>query len=209
MLTIYIFCAVIGGGLIVMSLFGGDHDHGSDADHDFTVDHDVDLGADAGGDADVGHDADASHDSGHGDGPWMLFFSLRFWTYLLGVFGVSGLLLTYLTDSREPVTALLSGATGFLSGVFAASLVGWLRKNEADSTAREHDFLGVRARVTVGIRDRQVGRIRATVKGELIDVLAVSEEPLALPEGSEVVIVGMDNGRATVMPLQALLEENQ
>jgi membrane protein implicated in regulation of membrane protease activity len=206
MLTIYIFCAVIGGGLIVMSLMGGDHDHGGDADigHDVDLAHDADLGHDA----DVGHDADHGHDSGHGDGPWLLFFSMRFWTYFFGVFGVAGIALTLFADSAEPATALLSGGAGFASGLFASALVQLIRRNEADSTAREADFLGLRAKVTVPIREQQVGRIRATVKGELIDVLAVSEEPLALPEGSEVVIVGMEGGRATVMPLQALLEEN-
>ncbi len=195
MLTVYIFFAVIGGGLIVMSLFGGDHEHGVDVGHDTDVGHDMD------------HDVDHGHDGGHGDGPWLLFFSLRFWTYLIGVFGIAGALLTLFSDSKEPMTALLSGGAGLISGLIASSIVQLIRRSEADSTARDNDFLGLRAQVTVPIREQQMGRIRATVKGERIDVLAVTEEPLALPEGSEVVIVGMENGRATVMPLETLLEE--
>jgi len=198
MLTVYVFCAVIGGGLIVLSLFGGDHDHGGDFGHD--IGHDVGH--------DVGHDAGSDHDAGHIEGPWLLFFSLRFWTYLIAVFGVLGLLLTLFTDSKEPLNAIVSGVSGFASGLVASFAVRWLRSHEADSTTREKDLLGVRARVTVPLRDGQLGRVRVTVKGELIDLMATAEEPLALPEGSEVVIVGMENGRATVMPLDTLLQEN-
>ena len=115
-----------------------------------------------------------------------------------------------LTDSREPLTAIYAGSTGFLSGLISSLLVRWVRTHEADSTARDNDMLGLRAKVTVPIRSEQVGRIRTTVKGELLDILATADEPTkALPEGSEVVIIGMDNGRATVMPLDLLLEEKQ
>lgn len=199
MLTVYIFCAVIGGGLILLSAFGaGDHEHGGDAD----LGHDTDLG----------HDAEAGHEGGHDgihDGPWIPFLSLRFWTYFIGIFGLTGLLLTLTRQSVEPATALLAAGTGFCSGLVAAALVRWLSTHEADSTARDSDLLGLRAKVTVSIRDQQIGRIRTTVKGELLDILATAEEPKALPEGSEVVIVGMENGRATVMPLDLLLEEKQ
>ena len=126
---------------------------------------------------------------------------------MVGVFGATGLILTQMNESVEPVRAWIAAGTGFASGLIAAAMVRWLQTHEADSTARDRDMLGLRARVTVPIRERQVGRIRATVKGELLDILATSEEPLALPEGSEVVIIGMEDGRATVMPLDVLLEE--
>lgn len=205
MLTVYIFCAVIGGGLILLSAFGaGDHEHGGDADfgHDADIGHDANVGADS----DAGHEG--GHEVGH-DGPWIPFLSLRFWTYFIGIFGLTGLLITLTRESVEPATALISSGTGFCSGLVAASLVRWLSTHEADSTARDSDLLGLRAKVTVSIHDQQVGRIRTTVKGELLDILATAEEPKALPEGSEVVIVGMENGRATVMPLDVLLEEKQ
>ena len=212
MLTVYIICAVLGGGLIVLSLFGGDHGHGTDThfgDHDIGHDIGHDVGHDLG--HDVGHDVGHGHDShgtfGHHGGPWIPFFSLRFWTYMVGVFGATGLILTQMNESVEPVRAWIAAGTGFASGLIAAAMVRWLQTHEADSTARDRDMLGLRARVTVPIRERQVGRIRATVKGELLDILATSEEPLALPEGSEVVIIGMEDGRATVMPLDVLLEE--
>lgn len=201
MLTVYIIFAIIGGGLIVVSALGsGDHGHGGDVHAG-----DTDL---HGGDHDLSHGHDDSG-PGHHDGPWVPFFSLRFWTYMLGVFGLTGLLLTLLTDAREPLIASLSAGTGFLSGLVSAALVRWISTHEADSTTREKDLLGLRAKVTVPIREQQLGRIRTTVKGELLDLLATAEEPKALPEGSEVVIIGMENGRATVMPLDLLLEENK
>lgn len=203
MLTLYIFSAIIGGGLILLSAFGGgDHEHGADTEHDISV-HDMSH------DFDAGHEADAGdHETGH-EGPWIPFLSLRFWTYFFGIFGATGLLLTNLTSSVEPIIGMVSGGTGFISGLAAAALVRWISKNEADSTARDSDLLGLRAKVTVPIRDQQLGRIRTTVKGELLDILATAEEMKALPEGTEVVIVGMDNGRASVMPLDTLLEENR
>lgn len=201
MLIAYIFCAVLGGGLILLSLFGGGHGHGHDISHD--IGHDVGH--------DVGHDAGHGHDSheatGQHDGPWIPFFSLRFWTYQIGVFGAMGLILSLMNESVEPTRAFIAAGTGFVSGLIAAAMVRWIQTHEADSTARDRDMLGLRARVTVPIREQQLGRIRATVKGELLDILATSEDRLALPEGSEVVIVGMEDGRATVMPLDILLEE--
>jgi len=208
MLTLYIFCAVIGGGLILLSAFGGgDHEHGADADHDISV-HDMAHDFDAGG-VDAGHVVDHGDHEAGSDGPWIPFFSLRFWTYFIGIFGATGLLLSLLANSPEPFTGLLSAGTGFISGIVAASLVRWISKNEADSTARDSDLLGLRARVTVPISDEQIGRIRTTVKGELLDILANAEAKQTLSEGTEVVIVGMDNGRASVMPLDDLLEENK
>lgn len=207
MLTLYIFCAVIGGGLILLSAFGGgDHEHGVDGGHDLTA-HDVAHDFDAGG-ADMGHEAVGGHETGS-DGPWIPFFSLRFWTYFIGIFGGTGLLLSLLTRTPEPATGLWSAGTGMISGLVAASLVRWISKHEADSTARDSDMLGLRARVTVPIRKQQLGRIRTTVKGELLDILATAEEKSDLSEGTEVVIVSMDNGRASVMPLDTLLEENK
>ncbi|HRK20504.1 MAG TPA: NfeD family protein [Fimbriimonadaceae bacterium] len=208
MLTLYIFCAVIGGGLILLSAFGrGDHEHGADADHYISV-HDVAHDFDHGG-LEADHGAEGSdHGPGH-DGPFIPFFSLRFWTYFIGIFGGTGLLLSLLTQTPEPATGLWSAGTGMLSGLVAASLVRWISRHEADSTARDSDMLGLRAKVTVPIREQQLGRIRTTVKGELLDILATAEEKSDLIEGTEVVIVGMDNGRASVMPLDTLLEENK
>jgi membrane protein implicated in regulation of membrane protease activity len=201
MLTVYIICAILGGGLIVLGAMGGDHSHGGD--HDFTGGHDFDHGPDF----DHSHDA-GQHDMGS-DGPWIPFLSLRFWTYFIGTFGATGLLLSHFADTVEPTTAMIAGGTGIASGLVAAAMVRWISRNEADSTARERDLLGLRAKVTVPIREGSLGRIRTTVKGELLDLLANAEQPVELPENSEVVIVGMEGGRATVMPLDAILEESK
>ncbi len=224
MLTVYIIAAIAGGGLILLSLLGAGHGHDGDvhaegdfdthveADADVHVEADADVHVEA--DADVHADADSHFDShaGHGHdagghvGPWIPFFSLRFWTYFIGVFGIVGLLLSFLTPIGEPATAALSGGTGFLCGLAVSALMFLLRRSEADSTAREHDLLGKMARVTVAIRDQQVGRVRCEVKGEILDILARSEEPLALEAGQEVVIVGVENGMASVVPREAIFE---
>lgn len=100
MLSLYIAALIFGGGLLALSLLGG-HGHG-DADGDGHVD--------LHGDADAGdHDqhSGAHHAAGHAEHPdahvkgggdfVTIFVSLRFWTFLLGFGGLTGLLLTLLS----------------------------------------------------------------------------------------------------------------
>lgn len=180
MLTLYIVSAIAGGVLVLLSAFMGDHDH--------EMDHDADAHLEADG-----------HDTDH-DGPWLPFFSLRFWTYLIAAFGFTGLLLTWLSDLPQQSAFLWALATGLFVGLSVSMLMHQLRKMGSDSSVHTSDLLGLEARVTAPIRASSMGRVRCNVKGEQLDVLATSELDRVFEDGETVVIVEMIDGRARVLP---------
>lgn len=189
MLAAYIVAAIVGGGMIAFSALAG-----AEAHHD--------VGGDMGGhDAHVGHDADQGHDShdqGDSGSLWLPFLSLRFWTYLVGTFGLMGLVLTLCKASAEPATAVISGVCGLVMGTFAAGLVRYLSKNEHSANVSDEDFMGALGKVTVGI-SALPGKVRTSVKGDVIDVIALGENGEQFAQGEEVMIVGFEGQTARVV----------
>lgn len=186
MLLVYVVSAIVAGVLVLFSLFGGDHDHDFDAD----ADADVDVGG-----HDVGHDI------------WLPFFSLRFYTYFFAGFGFTGLLLHYLTDTPAIVGAWMSGGVGLVVGLIVSILMRLLRVTETTTSATDKDVLGKEGTVLVAIRGSNPGRIRCTVKGDIIDFLATSELPETIDVGARIVVVAMENGRAQVVTRESIFEE--
>jgi len=185
MLALYIVAAIVGGGLVLMTLFSG---HG-DAGHEVSADHDV----------------SGDHDIAHGD-VWLPFLSLRFWTYFLMVFGLTGISLTTIARSVEPVAALLSAGTGLGVGLVVSFLLHWAKRMQADNATRSQDFLGREATVIVPIRPGLEGKVRVEVKGETIELLALPYEEREIAREENVVIVSLENDRARVIPRDELLE---
>lgn len=195
LMTVYLACAVVGGLLILMSLFGGDHG----ADHaDVSFDHDADLSADA------GHEAAASH-----EGAWLPFLSLRFWSYGLAGFGAIGMILQLMGRVPAAIIPWIAAGFGLSLGISVAWTLRQLSRNSLNSGAGVDDLLGQEAEVTVPIRGSDAGRVRATIKGDIIDLLAVSDEPAALMPGSPVYIVSVEGDRVKVMSRSTLLEEGE
>jgi membrane protein implicated in regulation of membrane protease activity len=184
MLPFYIVAAIVGGGLVLVTLVTG---HG---------DHDADIGH---------HDHDFDHEAGHGD-VWLPFLSLRFWTYFLMVAGLTGILLTQFTDSIEPMTAVWSAVSGLSVGLVVSLLMRWAKNMQTDDATRTQDFLGREATVIVPIRPNLEGKVRLEVKGEIIELLALPYEDREITREENVVIVALENDRARVMPRDELLE---
>lgn len=178
---------------MLVSLLFGSHDHDSD------VSHDVDAHVDA--------DADHGDAGAHEAHLWLPFLSLRFWTYFIGTFGFTGLLLTKFTDVPEPLLSWMAAGTGFATGLAVAILMRFARRMESDSGTRTKDLMGQTGRVIVGMRPGHEGKIRCMVKGDIIEFLALPEADETIDAGKEVVIVSVENDRAKVMPLDALSSE--
>jgi hypothetical protein len=53
------------------------------------------------------------------------------------------------------------------------------------------------------------GRIRCTIKGDIIDFLATTESGATLEPGAEVVIVSLENGQALVVPKEKIFEDSE
>lgn len=206
MLAVYLAVLILGGTLVVLSVLGASHggagDFHADAGAELHADADTHVEVHAGGDAHAGH-----HEGDHGaNAPWLPFLSLRFWTYFFATTGAAGVLLTLAAGVREPMAAILSSATGAGVGLVVSYIFRWMRLSEVTSLAGVDDMLGKIGLVTVPIRESQPGRIRCTIKGEIIDFMALGEEPLALEPGAEVVIVGVDGTTAKVVPKEKIFE---
>lgn len=197
MLTFYIVAAIVGGLLVLVSVFSGAHsDHG----HEFGGDHHFEAGHGA-----DGHD----HGAHDGDGPWIPFFSVRFWTYFAMTFGLCGILLQLIVKTPEPTAAILSGTTGLIVGLLVAYGMRVLSRTDLDSSISPKDLLGKEAQVLVAIRPGQLGRIRVASRGEVLDLLASSDDPNAMEAGSFAVIVDLDGDRVKVVSRESVFGNPQ
>ena len=208
MLGLYLAAAIIGGGLVVVSALGSVFGHG--ADHDASLDHDHDI--EIGGhdlDHDLGeHAADAAGkvtDAFNGIAEWIPFLSVRFWVAFTAAFGILGILMTTMKMGGEPGILFTALITGFLTGTIVHTLITWIKRHLKDSSVEEKDLVGVHGRVLVPARGSDPGKIRIEVKGDIIDLLAVSDDGRDIDAGSEVFVVAVEGNQARVARQEDLL----
>src|SRR3990172_8678587 len=139
MLGFYIFAAVLGGGLLLLSQLAGDHD--------------ANGGAGAG---DHGHGPDVGV---HGPAELLLgFFRPRNLIFFLAAFGISGTLLP-LTGSVAPLALGLSVIMGLAAMALTHGVFTWLRRSDtAADTVADADLEGSVGRVVLPIRPGERGR---------------------------------------------------
>lgn len=189
MFGVYLFCAILGGGLVLFSLLGSGAD-------------DVGLGE--------GLDSEGpGGPSGGGSlaGELLLgFFRFRNLTFLLAGFGVTGLLGIWLGLSALATAALAAGM-----GVFAMLLVHlvfvWLRRSDsAVDVLSDTDLEGRFGRVVVPIGPGARGRISCVASGQQLYLTARLAEEASAPVavGVPVVILRMADGVAEVAPAPSL-----
>lgn len=184
MLALYIVTSIVAGALIVLSAVLGHSDSGSDHE----VSHDTDHGAE--------HGADHGHDFDHG--AWLPFLSVRFWTYALATFGIVGLLFTIFNLAGATTTAIVASGVGLAMGFAVSGMMRLIRKMTAGDGTNDAEMLGMSAKLLVPIRENQPGKIRTTIRGELIDMLAFSDAGTPIETGEEVIILAIENDRARV-----------
>jgi membrane protein implicated in regulation of membrane protease activity len=145
------------------------------------------------------HDASAGHDTGHGSGDhdafWLIFASLRFWTFAFLAFGLVGTLTTLLHVAAPTITLVAAIACGFASGIFAATVVRRLTTKSASSHAVPTEVVGKLGRVIVPL-GASPGKVRVEVKGTITDYVARSQETIS--EGETVVVEEFDGNEAIV-----------
>jgi membrane protein implicated in regulation of membrane protease activity len=217
-LGIYILAAMVGGGLLVFSVLSGAHDGGDVDVHGLDVDAagfdadlagvDVDVsGVDvAGADVHVGGlDADHDVDVGHGGAGALVlgFFRPRNLIFFLAAFGITGTVLTVTNASTPDATVLLSLAMGGGALLLTHSLFSWLRRSEVGiDTVGDREMEGHTARVVLPMAPGEPGRVVCTIADREYYLTArVSKDVTKqLVAGSEVVILGIRDGVAEVIP---------
>jgi hypothetical protein len=201
-----------------------DHDLDADADADFDADADADFDADADADFDADADADADFDAhadadfdaeadvgadadgdadGHtdvGSTVWLPFLSLRFWTFALAFFGLTGSVMTGLSLLHSQFAILpLSIGMGLAAGTGVAYAMRRLSRQEVTSLVSRRDYSGMTARVLLPVSREQRGKIRLEVKGQLIDLPATTDEEAVFGRHDEVFVVEVEEHEAVVV----------
>ena len=188
--VVYLAALVVGLGTILVQLMMS-----GDADGDADADAHADVGD---GDADAAGDHEMGHDVGHaGADVLMVVLSLRFWTFALLAFGLSGALLHYLELASRVVTPVVAIVLGLASGLVASWVFRALVSSETSSGALADDAVGQVGKVLVPPSQGSRGKVRIVLKGQAVDVLATTDES-DLTVGDQVLVEEMEDATAHV-----------
>lgn len=180
MLEVYLVALAVGGTLLAVTLlFGGDHG-------DVEAEVEADVGTDGGVDL-----ADAAL-------AWLPVTSVRFWIFGLAFFGLTGLVLDRGGLLAAVPAAIAAAGVGYVAGVTVTRVLRRLGRDHADSALGEGDCVGEIATVVLPIAPGTTGKVRLSIKGRVVELLADSEEE-HIDRRESVVVYGVnEEGRALV-----------
>lgn len=212
MFSLYLFAAIAGGVLVLVSLIGGstdadgdgspdvgDGDGGhalSDGQQEAHALSDGQHGGDAAAHAD--HAAAAAHAPGGLSIAASWLFSIQLWTYLLAFGGLTGLLLRTVGHVAEPMAGLGAGAVGLGSALLARRVFRALSAHGDSGTVAQETLVGSTAKVLIPAAAGGTGKVRLEARGQTVDLLAQAQDGSALVEGEEVVVLDLNDGVAAV-----------
>lgn len=175
MLPVYLASLAFGLVLVGASVFGGTDGEG-----------------DGGADADDGH----AHGGAHGGGPVSDFLSLRFWTYSLAAFGMTGAALLLLKTPfavHLSAAAVLGVAVGLGASRVFRSLAGMGTGTLPDSRALE----GRDAEVVLALAPERLGKVRVRLADQDCELLARGGDE-TIARGEKVLVIRVNDGVADV-----------
>ena len=194
--TLFLFCAIFGGTVLVAQFFlgFGSEEHGSEGPEDAP---DA-IGGMEGDAQDAAH-----HDTAHHDSTWV-FGVLTLRTVLIGVtfFGLTGKAAAA-SGFDQPRTLVIAVVCGLAAMYGVYFLMRGLYKLTADGTERIDRSVGEEATVYLAIpgRNQGVGKVHVTVQQRSLEyeAMTVGER---LPTGTRVVVVGvLGSDRVEVEPI--------
>ncbi|MBU1238287.1 NfeD family protein [Myxococcota bacterium] len=211
MLSIYWAALGLGGVFVVLTtILGADSDSDGDGDGggDFHGDLHGDLHGDFGGaDAhgDVGH-VD-THIDGHGDsdtsidGPGVmdvlfLMFSIRFWSFFIAFFGLTGVGLSLIRGGGL-ITMIFAIIMGLIAGYGVSYLFRFMSRANVSTDVTYGDMIGQTAKVLLPISPEEKGKVRIIVKGQITDMAAYTKE-ISFAVGDEVTVVSIEDNKVVV-----------
>lgn len=217
MLLTYVFCLIVGGAFVGLSVFGGlgdadveadmdaDFDVDADMDADFDVDADMDVDADGDFDLDVddGYDKDIEVAVGRRFNP---FTSFKFYTFALAFFGLTGVVFTLLNLWASTIGVfVLSLGTGLFAGLGVAYALHLVNQSEGSEGITDRDYVGASAEVVLPVRSGKRGKVKMHLKGRTIEMLAESpDDEVVLDLNEECFVLGVEDGVAKVVHPSAL-----
>lgn len=208
MLTVYWVCFAVGGTFVLLALLSG-LDGADFGDHDLDVhldghfDHDVDSDIEVTASPDRSPTLPFSRPRD----PWYSVFSilksLKFWTFALCFFGLTGLVLSHLSVGLPSIlVAIAATVMGIICGSLVAGSLRTLRRRQVDSLVRTNDLVGAVGTVEIPFDQTSRGKVSLLVKGNLLNMIASTDEPVPLQTGDRVLVVNIEQNRLWVVAEQ-------
>lgn len=206
MISIYTLCLVMGGTFVVLSAVGGldgtdfatDFDAEMDAEADSELDDfwdDIDAGT-------LGRQASSGRRRRI---PWLPFLSLRFWTFGLCFFGLTGLLITLVQpDLAAGSVFLVAVLMGLLCGTLAATILHSLGSTPVNSLTRPEDLTGQIGTVEIPFDAHSRGKVRLGIRGSTVGFFAFTQEERTFQVGESVLVVGLEHNKLWVVSVDPL-----
>jgi len=214
MMLIYTLCLGVGGTFVLLSALGGLDGADFAADFDAEVDVDAEAELDAQTGTAIASDTDTSLDDvdvGTQGGAvasrrrWSPFLSLRFWTFALCFFGLTGLLVSWVQPGlASGIVLLMALLMGLLCGMAAAVALRSLSRNAISSLTRPEDLTGQIGTVEIPFDVHSRGKVRLKIRGSTVGFFALTQEDRAFQPGESVLVVGLENNKLWVVSADAL-----
>jgi uncharacterized RDD family membrane protein YckC len=170
-LYVYVAAAVVGAVMLLASLLGSGHDH-----------------------------AAATHDSaGEHTSPAFVLLSVRVWTYVLAFGGITGVLLRLVGHEGEPTSSLVATLVGVVAATMARVVIGRASRAGASGTVKPADLVGRSGAVVVPFGGAATGKVRVSVAGAEVDLLATTDDGEPLERNDEVLIVEVREGGSALV----------
>ncbi|MDX2228667.1 MAG: NfeD family protein [Leptolyngbyaceae cyanobacterium bins.349] len=199
MMTVYWVCFAVGGTFVFLAVLSG-VDGVDFGDNDFEVPLDEDV--------EITEPKERSPSPfARSRDPWYSFFSilksLKFWTFAICFFGLTGLVLSHLAIQLSPsLIAMIAVSMGILCGSLVAGSLRTLQRRQVDSLVRSPDLVGLTGTVEVPFDQTRRGKVRLLVKGTMLDMIASTDAVKVLQPGDRVLVVGTEQNRLWVVPEQ-------
>jgi len=125
--------------------------------------------------------------NGGGAGWASIFASLRFYMFAAIAFGAVGAPVTAFGSIAAGLTLAVALLTGLVMGVAASLAFRALGRDTLSSGASQAELRGQVGRVLVACEKGRRGKVRLTVRGQIVDFVATTDEPRLAP-GAGVIV---------------------
>lgn len=128
------------------------------------------------------------------------FGSVRFWTFGVCFFGLTGTIMSVLNPSLTPAfVATAAIAIGVSCGTAVVWVFDILRSQQANSLVQSHDLIGLCATVEIPFNRDSRGKVRLNAGGSVLYLSAITEENQEFSQGDRVFVVGIEKNKLMVV----------
>lgn len=193
MMTFFIFCAAVGGTILLLQLIlmlvglGGDHDVGVHDGHMDFGDHGIDAGHQGFGD----HPMEGDH-ADQGSSAFFGVLSFRALVAAVTFFGLGGMT-AVAAEAPQYVSVVLAGASGAAAMFIVAWLMRLLHSLGEEGNVKIERTVGSAATVYLSIppKGKGTGKITVRLQDRTMEYQAITQETEELPTGAQVVVVAV------------------